>query len=64
VQVALFERAGKSTRWKLVRQGTTTAGKLTIDRRIKTTSRYVAQWGGDADRNGDGSPVTTVTLKK
>ena len=64
VQVALFERAGKSTQWRLVRQGVTTAGKLVVDRRVKTTTRFVAQWFGDADRNGDGSPVTTVTLKK
>jgi photosystem II stability/assembly factor-like uncharacterized protein len=63
-QVALFERAGKSTQWRLVRQGPTTAGKLAVDRRVKTTTRFVAQWHGDADRNGDGSPVTTVTLKK
>jgi photosystem II stability/assembly factor-like uncharacterized protein len=64
VQVALFERAGKSSTWRLVRQGPTTAGKLTIDRRVRATTRYVAQWYGDADRNGDGSPITTVTLKR
>jgi photosystem II stability/assembly factor-like uncharacterized protein len=64
VPVALFARSGKSTRWTLVDQGVTTAGKLTVDTRVRATTRYVAQWFGDADRNGDGSPVTTVTLKK
>jgi photosystem II stability/assembly factor-like uncharacterized protein len=64
VQVALFARSGRSTRWTLVDQGTTTAGKLTVDTRVRATTRYVAQWYGDAERNGDGSPVTTVTLRK
>ena len=64
VPVALFARSGRSTRWTLLDAGTTTAGKLTVDTRVRATTRFVAQWPGDADRNGDGSPVTTVTLKR
>ena len=64
VPVALFQRSGKSTRWTLVRQGLTTAGKLTVDTRARATTRYVAQWYGDADRNGDGSPIATVTVRR
>ena len=63
-RVALFARSGRSTRWSLVDDGVTTAGKLVVDTRVRATTRYVAQWFGDADRNGDGSPVTTVTVKR
>jgi photosystem II stability/assembly factor-like uncharacterized protein len=64
VQVALFKRASKGKSWSLVRQGPTTAGKLTVDTKVKASTQFVAQWYGDADRNGDGSPVTTVAVKK
>jgi photosystem II stability/assembly factor-like uncharacterized protein len=62
VPVAVFARSGKSTRWSLVSEDPTTAGKLVIDTKARATTRYVAQWFGDADRNGDGSPITTVTV--
>ena len=63
-RVALFARSGNSTRWTLVREGLTTAGRLQVDTRVRATTRFLAQWSGDADRNGDGSPVTTVTLRR
>jgi hypothetical protein len=62
VQVALFKRASKGKAWSLVRQGPTTAGKLVLDTKVKASTQFVAQWYGDADRNGDGSPVTTVAV--
>ena len=64
VPVALFSRSGKSAVWSLVRRANTIAGKLTVDVTVRATTRFVAQWPGDADRNGDGSPITTVTLAK
>ena len=64
VPVALFERSGKSQTWSLARRANTTAGKLTVDVKVRATTRFVAQWPGDADRNGDGSPITTVTVGK
>ena len=64
VRVGLFARSGRSTRWTLVQSGLTTAGKLVVDARVRATTRFIAQWPGDADRNGDGSPITTVTLRR
>jgi photosystem II stability/assembly factor-like uncharacterized protein len=62
-RVALFERSGKSGRWTVVQDGLTVGGgKLVVDRRIRATTQFVAQWAGDADRNGDGSPAVTVAV--
>ena len=38
------------------------AGTYTVTVKVKTTTYFVAQWRGDADRNGDGSPVTAITV--
>jgi hypothetical protein len=62
-RVALFARTG-SGRWSLIRGGLTTAGKLTVSRRVRRTTQFVAQWYGDADRQGDGSPIGTVTVRR
>ena len=62
-RVVLLARSGKG-RWSVVRDGLTTAGKLTVDRRVRRTTQFVAQWYGDADRQGDGSPVRTVTVRR
>jgi hypothetical protein len=62
VPVALFARTGN--RWTLVDEGITTAGRLQVDTRVRRTTRFVAQWFGNADRMGDGSPVVTVTLRR
>ena len=63
-RVAVFARSARSTRWTLLADGLTTAGRITVDTRVRSTTQFVAQWFGDADRNGDGSPVTTVTVKR
>ncbi len=63
-RVAVFARSARSTRWTLLADGLTTAGRITVDTRVRATTQFVAQWFGDADRNGDGSPVTTVTVKR
>lgn len=62
-RVALFSRRGSGS-WALVDDALTTAGKLVVDTRVRRTTQFVAQWYGDADRQGDGSPVTTVTVKR
>ncbi|MEA2445270.1 MAG: hypothetical protein QOJ12_2562, partial [Thermoleophilales bacterium] len=64
-RVVLLARSGKNGRWAVVADALTRGGgTLTIDRRIKATTQFVAQWAGDADRNGDGSPLVTVTVGK
>jgi photosystem II stability/assembly factor-like uncharacterized protein len=35
-------------------------GTFTTSFRVTETTRFVAQWRGDADHNGDGSPLMTV----
>jgi photosystem II stability/assembly factor-like uncharacterized protein len=63
--VALLARSGKNGRWTVVTDSLTRGGgTLSIDRRIKATTQFVAQWQGDADRNGDGSPLVTVPVGK
>jgi photosystem II stability/assembly factor-like uncharacterized protein len=62
-RVALLSRSGKNGRWTVDADALTRGGgTLTIDRRVRATTEFVAQWAGDADRNGDGSPVVTVTV--
>ena len=56
-------RAGAPAgRWST--RALTTAGKLDGRHAGPRDHAFVAQWAGDADRNGDGSPVTTVTLRR
>ena len=38
------------------------AGSYTVTVKVKSTTYFVAQWRGDADHNGDGSPVTAITV--
>jgi photosystem II stability/assembly factor-like uncharacterized protein len=64
-RVALLARSGKGSRWTVVQDGVTVGGgRLVVDTSVRATTRYVAQWQGDADRNGDGSPAVTVAVGK
>lgn len=36
------------------------SGSFTVAVRVRATTSFVAQWGGDGDRSGDGSPVVTI----
>jgi hypothetical protein len=64
-RVVLLARSAKNGRWAVIADALTRGGgTLTVDRRIKATTQFVAQWAGDADRNGDGSPLVTVTVGK
>jgi photosystem II stability/assembly factor-like uncharacterized protein len=66
--VPLFQRVSGSSRWTEVDVdgGAITKGSstYTVTVRVTKTTSFVAQWKGDADNNGDGSPVRTVTVKK
>jgi photosystem II stability/assembly factor-like uncharacterized protein len=64
-RVALFSRSGKTARWTVVQDALTVGGgRLVVDTRVKADTEFVAQWLGDADRNGDGSPVVKVAVGK
>jgi photosystem II stability/assembly factor-like uncharacterized protein len=64
--VVLLKRGTRSPNWSTVNVpgGAVTkgSGTYTVTLKVKATTYFVAQWRGDADRNGDGSPVTTVTV--
>jgi photosystem II stability/assembly factor-like uncharacterized protein len=64
--VVLLKRGAKSPAWSTVSVpgGAVTkgSGTYTVTVKVKATTYFVAQWRGDADRNGDGSPVTAVTI--
>jgi photosystem II stability/assembly factor-like uncharacterized protein len=64
-RVALFSRRPGSARWTLVDDGLTRGdGVLNANVRVRGTTQFVAQWPGDADRNGDGSAPTTITVRR
>jgi hypothetical protein len=66
--VALRVRTAKSNAWRSVAVPggafTKSAGTYTVTVKVKSTSYFVAQWRGDADRNGDGSPAVKVQVGK
>jgi hypothetical protein len=39
-------------------------GRLTISYRVTRTTQFVAQWGGDGDVVGAGSPAVTIVKKR
>ena len=39
-------------------------GSFTLSFRLKKATTFVAHWGGDGVRQGDGSPVVTVPLRQ
>ena len=64
-RVALFSRRPGSATWTVVEDALTRGGGvLNVNTRVRGTTQFLAQWPGDADRNGDGSPVTTVTVRR
>jgi photosystem II stability/assembly factor-like uncharacterized protein len=56
-----FRRTGGGGWVTKLPRPTSGSGSFTLQRRIKTPTIVVAQWLGDADRNGDGSNVITLT---
>ena len=64
-RVALFSRRSGSAQWTVVADSLTRGGGvLPVNVRVRGTTQFVAQWAGDADRSSDGSPVTTVTVRR
>jgi photosystem II stability/assembly factor-like uncharacterized protein len=63
-QVQISARNPKNNKWRIVGVATvSSAGTFTTSYRVTRTSQLVAQWRGDADHNGDGSPAITITKK-
>jgi hypothetical protein len=62
--VVVSERIGRSSRW-LFRDVTVSAsGRFTVFAEVTRTSQFVAQWAGDDDRIGAGTPALTIGIGK
>jgi photosystem II stability/assembly factor-like uncharacterized protein len=62
--VVVSARNPKSNRWTLVGTPTVSAtGTFSTPYRVRRTTELVAQWRGDADHNGAGSRVFTITRR-
>jgi photosystem II stability/assembly factor-like uncharacterized protein len=59
-QVFVSARQGRSSSWSTQAATVSSSGTFTTSFRISRTTYFVAQWRGDADRNGDGSAVLTI----
>lgn len=63
--VVVSARDPKTNRWRRVGVPTvSSSGTFTSTFRVSRTTQFVAQWRGDADNNGDGSPAITVVKTK
>jgi photosystem II stability/assembly factor-like uncharacterized protein len=59
--VVVLARGARSHRWTVVGEPTTSAtGTFTTSHRVSHTTQLVAQWSGNTDVNGAGSPVVTI----
>ncbi len=64
-RIQISARNPKINEWRVVAVATVSStGTFTTSYRVARTSQIVAQWRGDADHNGDGSPAITITKKK
>jgi photosystem II stability/assembly factor-like uncharacterized protein len=60
-RLTVYSRPAKSNAWSVVDRPTVSAsGTYNTAKRVTTTTYFVAQWRGDADHNGDGSPAVKV----
>jgi photosystem II stability/assembly factor-like uncharacterized protein len=63
--VTVSTRDPKTNRWTAVgAPKVSSTGTFTTSFRITRTRQFVAQWRGDADHNGDGSPAIAIVKKK
>jgi hypothetical protein len=63
-ETALVGRFDPRTgRWQTQTARVASNGSFTTEWRIGRRAVFVAQWRGDADRNGDGSPPLTVDVR-
>jgi photosystem II stability/assembly factor-like uncharacterized protein len=63
-RVVISRREGKSSRWLFRSATVSSSGHFTVFSRVTKTSIFVAQWSGDADHVGAGSPLVTVGVGK
>lgn len=61
-QVVIYVRAKGAGSYRQIIATVASNGKFSITRRVSKTSFLVAQWRGDDDRAGDGTPVVTVRV--
>jgi photosystem II stability/assembly factor-like uncharacterized protein len=63
--VQVLARESGSESWTVVDVATVSStGTFTTSFRVRASTTFVAQWRGDADHNGDGSPVLTIKRAK
>jgi photosystem II stability/assembly factor-like uncharacterized protein len=60
--VVVSFRQKNSTRWLFETVQAASNGTFTVVARLRSTARFVAQWAGDEDRRGAGTPVLKVTV--
>ncbi|HEX8067587.1 MAG TPA: YCF48-related protein [Thermoleophilaceae bacterium] len=63
-RVEVDMRDSKSTRWRRQVVTVRSDGTFTTTWTVKRTSYFVAQWAGDQERNGDGSPRLTIVVRR
>ena len=56
-----FRQKG-SNNWLFETVQAASNGTFTVVARLRSTARFVAQWAGDEDRRGAGTPVLKVTV--
>ena len=62
--VVISRREGRGSRWRFRPVTVSASGRFTVFSAVTRTATFVAQWGGDADHRGAGSPAVTVGVGK
>ena len=62
--VVVSLRSRRDEGWIFVTVTAATNGTFTVFAPVEATSRVVAQWAGDDDRRGDGSPVLRIAVQR
>ena len=61
--VTVLVRSVRSAAWRVVDvKSVSGSGTFTTALKVRRTSYLVAQWPGDADHNGDGSPAIRILV--
>jgi hypothetical protein len=63
--ITVLVRSAKSAHWQVVDvKAVSGSGTFTTALKVRRTSYLVAQWPGDADHNGDGSPPIRIRVRR
>jgi hypothetical protein len=58
--VLVSKREGRSSRWQFREVTVSSSGRFTVFTTLTKTTDFVAQWSGDDEHGGAGTPVVTV----